>query len=528
MINNKSDIEILYRLHEESYHSLSEPAKQPKQEGWHMQLSPYRKFMGSPRVKLPETRFGSWPSFKQIFENSFSPTSLDIYSLARLLKLSFGVTSQKNQNGFSYELRANPSSGNLHSIESYIIIINNSENDLKAGMYHYNVADNELEQRCVFRSSLNHISSTYLIIGLSYIVERQSWRYGNRGFRYSQLDLGHAMASLAYSSKSLGWESKIFDVSDLTIENVLGLSRDIDYSSEPHKEIPGALILLNNFGISEEAIITESELNLLFKDSVWYGSAIPIRKQQFSWSHSNKCIQATRRMKSIFKYSTKKVNTKYRVNSDCKKPFEDIVRFRRSAKSFRTDRFLDYKELLFLLERVINNRNIFPYTILPLNAFFDLIVFVNRVSGLKSGLYLALFKGTPKKSLQNELSSDFEWKQFDNNSFIDLYLLKAGGLSEDCSFINCFQDIAGDSCFTIMILIEFESLIKLFGATFYRNLLWEAGVCGHTLYLEAKSLELATTGIGAFYDTEINKLLNLKNKDYQVLYSLAVGESLIS
>ena len=50
-----------------------------------------------------------------------------------------------------------------------------------------------------------------------------------------------------------------------------------------------------------------------------------------------------------------------------------------------------------------------------------------------------------------------------------------------------------------------------------------AGAIGHRLYLAAEALGLGATGIGAFYDEEVHRYLNLTPKQGQAVYHFAIG-----
>jgi nitroreductase len=52
---------------------------------------------------------------------------------------------------------------------------------------------------------------------------------------------------------------------------------------------------------------------------------------------------------------------------------------------------------------------------------------------------------------------------------------------------------------------------------------FEAGAIGHRLYLAAEAFGLSATGIGAFYDDEVNRHLNLISEQGQVVYHFAIG-----
>ena len=50
-----------------------------------------------------------------------------------------------------------------------------------------------------------------------------------------------------------------------------------------------------------------------------------------------------------------------------------------------------------------------------------------------------------------------------------------------------------------MIADYMDSLVT-YGAGFYRNLFWEAGLVGQVLYLEAEAASIRSTGIGCYFD----------------------------
>jgi nitroreductase len=52
---------------------------------------------------------------------------------------------------------------------------------------------------------------------------------------------------------------------------------------------------------------------------------------------------------------------------------------------------------------------------------------------------------------------------------------------------------------------------------------FEAGGIGHRMYLAAEALGLGATGIGAFYDEEVHRYLQLTPEQGQVVYHFAIG-----
>jgi hypothetical protein len=55
----------------------------------------------------------------------------------------------------------------------------------------------------------------------------------------------------------------------------------------------------------------------------------------------------------------------------------------------------------------------------------------------------------------------------------------------------------------------------------YQPLYQKAGIIGHRLYIAAQYLDIGCSGIGAYYDDEVNMFVE---NDEMVLYTLAIGK----
>jgi hypothetical protein len=74
-----------------------------------------------------------WDELFQVPGPPFQPMNVD--SLAGLLQLSLGLSAWKSYGGNRWALRCNPSSGNLHPTEGYLICPELP--GLPAGVHHY-------------------------------------------------------------------------------------------------------------------------------------------------------------------------------------------------------------------------------------------------------------------------------------------------------------------------------------------------------------------------------------------------------
>jgi len=75
---------------------------------------------------------------------------------------------------------------------------------------------------------------------------------------------------------------------------------------------------------------------------------------------------------------------------------------------------------------------------------------------------------------------------------------------------------------TFSMIGDLDRASRSYGDRGYRYAHFEAGAIGHRLYLAAETVGLGATGIGAFYDDEVRRYLNLVPTG-QVVYHFAIG-----
>ena len=89
--------------------------------------------------------------------------------------------------------------------------------------------------------------------------------------------------------------------------------------------------------------------------------------------------------------------------------------------------------------------------------------------------------------------------------------------------VSCGQDIAGDGAFSLGMIADYMDSLRTYGAGFYRDLFWEAGMVGQVLYLEAEEAGIRATGIGCYFDDPIHEVFGIASREWQSFYHLAVG-----
>jgi nitroreductase len=81
--------------------------------------------------------------------------------------------------------------------------------------------------------------------------------------------------------------------------------------------------------------------------------------------------------------------------------------------------------------------------------------------------------------------------------------------------------LAGNACVAFSMVADLDRAALLYGDRGYRYAHFEAGAIGQRLYIGAEALGLGATGIGAFFDDDVHRYLELTSG--QVVYHFAIG-----
>jgi SagB-type dehydrogenase family enzyme len=171
----------------------------------------YKSYPSSRTVQLPNQLQEPNILFADVLKRRrsirvFSTHSLSKVELAFLLWASTGI--QRIEHG--YEFRTAPSAGALYPIETYIAA--NNVEDVKEGIYHYDIRNHRLEEVKVgsFGDALAHAALGQAMCADASVVfiwtaffRRSKWKYGQRAYRYIYLDAGHIAQNLALAAASI-------------------------------------------------------------------------------------------------------------------------------------------------------------------------------------------------------------------------------------------------------------------------------------------------------------------------------------
>ena len=510
-----SDTVLTY--HQRTKHQLNAYARGPESLDWDDQPNPFRRFKGCETIKLPIPGAELACLFADLDKPELitpQPFALDTFGL--LLELSFGLSDWKQFGPDRWALRCNPSSGNLHPTEAYLVCT--GAELLQPGVYHYVSHDHHLERRASFAADGGEPAC---YIGLSSVHWREAWKYGERAFRYCQHDIGHALAALSYAAACLGWSIELIgEAGDAELAHWLGLDRLEDFV-EHEREAPDLFCRLHTDKTPHGGFYAEL-LAQQYAAASWFGQADRLSGRHFyRWPVIDEVAAAAQKPSTPAERLDMPTLALPAPSQNL--AASRLIRQRRSAQHFngKADP-LPLADFQRILSALLPNAKP-PFTAWNWPPQIHMLLFVHRVDGLEQGLYFLPRNGDDVSILKQAFSKEFVWQPVETP--FELYRLVAGNVRQAAKTLSCHQPIASDSAFSLGMLARFAGNIEA-EAWRYRRLFWEAGLLGQILFLEAEAAGIRGTGIGCFFDDAVHGVLGLQDSDWQSLYHFTVGTPL--
>ncbi|CAG7868085.1 unnamed protein product [Brassica rapa] len=530
------------KYHNQTKHSFTNYARGPRGLDWANQPNPFRRYLSSPLLPLLQQDGDDSVLYSSLFDSSSlpPPKPISLSTISHLFLHSLALSAWKTTGASTWPLRVNPSSGNLHPTEAYLISPPIPSLSHLPFVAHYAPKEHSLEVRANLPSSffLNFFPENSFLIGVSSIFWREAWKYGERAFRYCNHDVGHAIAALAVAAGELGWELKLLDGLGSDDLNVL---MNLPEVSEIESEHPDCLLLVFPKGDRDVINIDykgiASAIREGFTSLEWKGTPNVLSKEHLRWDIIYNTAEAVKKPSlisnsslidaSCFRGSGVVSRSSYKELT-----VSQVVRMRRSAVDMDGVTFIDksafYQMLMHCLPSGSSTKGeqlALPFRALSWDcAEVHLALFVHRVSGLPKGLYFLVRNEDHLGDLKRAMRSEFEWRRPDGfPEDLPLYMLAEGDCQRLAKGLSCHQDIAGDGCFSLGMVARFEPVMREMGSWMYPRLFWETGVVGQVLYLEAHAMGISATGIGCYFDDPVHEVLGIKDSSFQSLYHFTVG-----
>ena len=405
-----------------------------------------------------------------------------------------------------------------------------------AAVYHYAPREHAVERRAVLDAkSWSELIAPFpdgsFLVGLSSVHWREAWKYGERAFRYCQHDVGHALATMRIAAAALGWRLMLLDgVGDGVVSRLLGLDRHEDFG-EAEREEPELLAVV----APELSPTVPRGLDGVAADGGgvrWHGSANTLSPEHsIEWPVIDEVAQATRRSGNgpitddLSRFPTEDDLFGIPVRQGLLSA-EKAILGRRSAMAMDGSTAISQAAFFRMLARLIptHDGRSMPWDAIPWRPRVHLALFVHRVDGPPPGLYALLRDPDKLGALKEVMRQEFRWQRVPPcPPGLPLYLLQEGDCRALASRVSCGQGIAGDGAFSLGMFADYMDSLTTYGAGFYRNLFWEAGMVGQVLYLEAEEAGIRSTGIGCYFDDPVHEVFGIASREWQSFYHFTVG-----
>ncbi|MDH5669678.1 MAG: SagB/ThcOx family dehydrogenase, partial [Nitrospira sp.] len=207
-------IDRVIQYHNRTKHQYGRYARSSGFLDWVNQPDPFRRFEGAELIPLPllspEEEPVS-PSYTAIYaRGAVSVQPVTMRTLSRFFEFALALSAWKKAGQSQWALRSNPSSGNLHPTEGYVVVPRIEGLALTPGLYHYAPKEHGLERRAessvdLLAGLLASFPPDAFLFGLTSVHWREAWKYGERAFRYCNHDVGHAIGTARIAAATLGW-----------------------------------------------------------------------------------------------------------------------------------------------------------------------------------------------------------------------------------------------------------------------------------------------------------------------------------
>jgi nitroreductase len=411
-------------------------------------------------------------------------------------------------------------------------------------VFHYAADRHALELRCTFDQNAWGAACAgrpgNVLVALTSIHWRESWKYGERAFRYCQHDLGHAIAALALAARIVGWHARLLPGwSHDQIAAITGVDRHDDFS-EGEREEPACLMAFAAPDVGAHLFDDPGPLVAAVRGGRWTGRASRLSQDNVQWPLIDEIVAATRdpgrHVPQAAEGSTPRGSASAMPRASCALDARQIVVQRRSAVALDGRSSIGRDLFFSMLARVMPGPHA-PWGALWWTPCVHLVLFVHRVDDVGPGLYVLVREalesdgepsrlaagsnGGPLEKLRAAFGRDFLWVPA--HDALPLVLLAEGNCTRLAERLSCDQEIASHGYFSFGMIAAFDPSLEKHGPSFYRHLFWETGVIGQVMYLEAEAAGSRATGIGCFYDDPVHDALGLRGHEFQSLYHFTVG-----
>ncbi len=438
-------------------------------------------------------------------DKSFTQTEKSLSKLSTLLYFSNGITAVVPYMDKPFYMRANPSAGGLYPTEVYVCA--SGYEGLDDGIYNHQVLKQSLAllhqtdvKEALKKATFEHpaVAQSKLFLILTGVFFRSSWRYQDRAYRRVCLDTGHILGNMDVLSKSCDLKPVLIGgFNDSLVNELLGL----DETEEQ------ALVVI---------ALPEVSLNIDSNSQTVLPSRLD--NQNITTPEGSRLIQLHNRsridnfvsvpnikldnVEEKFKFSSKDSFDPKIKNFKWKNTLFSTILKRRSTRAFSGEQ-ITKQELGSILKFAYKPECFEKENLDPSPSYFDLsliqtFIAINNVNGLEDGCYYYSSSGHYLRQVR--------FKNFRD----EIYYLCLG------------QDLGYKASAVIFHTSALSKAVFKYGERAYRYLHMDAGHLGQRINLAAVNLDLGVSGIGGFFDDQVNDILGIPETE-AVIYITTLG-----
>lgn len=501
----------------ETYHELTKytPAsvRKPSKIDWNNPPLQFKQYENGAHIDLerylPLAERPMTPEAAK-FAATMTPEEASLAKLSHLLYLTNGVTAVIPYPERNFLMRSAPSAGGLYPTELYVVA--RGYEGLADGVYNFQVNDHsligfwegdrmaDLHKACFEHPALKHAD---LAIVASAVFFRSAWRYHDRAYRRIFLDTGHVLGNLELAAP---WYDRIaFPIGgfyDDEVNDLLFLERELEEAiavialpkresiTEPMLDAPTALpseIELGPGNIPEgqrlEAIHEASKIHALPKEHIRQAKPEVPDDEPYKFAFGERLTD---------------------TQIDWEQGISDAIVTRRSTRAYSGEA-LTRQELASLLEFTYRSD---LYDDPRINAgprYFDLsllktFIAVSNVEGLDPGCY------------------------YYNPQRMELRQIRFKNFTEEIQYLCLGQELGGKASAVVFHTVDLAKAVERYGERAYRYLHMDAGHLGERLSVACMQLGLGVSGIGGYFDDQVNDLLGIPEAE-AVVYITTLGRA---
>ncbi|MBE9089158.1 SagB/ThcOx family dehydrogenase [Microcystis aeruginosa LEGE 11464] len=494
-------ISIAQYYHERTKYDPQTIASKSKGLDWSQQPYPFKEY-----------KIGQTFDLKPYLSRQTVPQKGDFWRrISRILGCSYGLTAKIATMGSPLYLRSAPSAGGLYPAEVYLI--SRGTEFLPAGLYSYQGQSHSLllfwesdvwthlQSACFWNPVLEN---TDIALVTSAIFYRSAWRYEDRAYRRIFLDTGHLLGNIELSASINDYRAHLIGgFNDSQMNELLYL----DSEKESVMTVIPLADLLNirqNLPPSTTALpsatttlypkIAEGELlsSLQRATIIATDEKIEANITPSNWED-----------KYNFPFCLKVSVTSRPVNwGQDLIDLESTMLKRRSTRAY-SGASLSLNELRALLHFTYQPQDYADQNLDPNPDYFDLdlletFIAVSAVTGLEEGCYYYAPKAQELRQIR--------FKNF----------------RQELHYLCLGQDLGRDAAAVVFHTADLSKAVAKYGDRVYRYLHADAGHLGQRLNLAAIHLGLGVSGIGGFFDDQVNEVLGIPS-DEAVIYITTLG-----